>query len=1015
MSDSSLTSNLGDPAESATPRDAQQALLRLTQVAKQDLQRSGLALQDIGAESVTSQIAAELGIPYGLFQDGTVSGYVLPYFNVAGDRVPFYRVRLFLGGGDSSTELTIKRHISAKTPSFQQLLRRFPDFPDLPKYLQPGRSSTYVYFPKNFTHAAISGRQVVQLAAPDVMPQKGPLSFVPRAAYELQNEDICRGYILITEGEKKAACAVKYGFPCVGLGGVDNWRATRLVLPHGTIVQQQKVGRPSLDDDDNDTPDQKPIAKGGRLTVKLPKGAARRGEGTIEEETTTLAVGLEDIIYFALKEHLAVVICYDSDQQTSSVEGQALGSLANLKPEVQRAASALAYELRYRGLRSDRIKLMVLPLAADDLDDPDRLGTDGQQDINPKKRKMGLDDFLVRYGPEALEELLRECLQDPHAFPRHPNPKLVVNRALEAPFLHRKGLQQIASAILAELDARGKRLLDINSQEPYYFDNATCKLMAAPLDRKGGVPFHEQEFGQLLYRQYGISGFDRQLMPWMASQFTGEQPLGTCTPKQVVYVQDHEGVNIQLGDSFFATITPDSQQPIIIKTNGSDGIMFTTGAVEGIDVHKFAHEFDKQYSQYLRTGLFENWWQGPLKQSNIVQPDQKDLANLLFYVSPFLSRWRNVQLPVELYYGEPNSGKSSLLALRLLITTGRVALRNMPNDLRDWYASITSTGGLFVIDNANLRNPELRQAVSDEMCRIITSPEPTVELRKLYTTATIQRMPVNTVFAYTAITPQFKALDLLQRAVVLEFFALAPEAHDSDWVLRHLLARGGREAWIANQCLFLHLFLKAAGPEGLHDDGDSLWAHQLSSQHRLAHFERVLYVAAHIIQQGDQSIETVNAYMKTIHQTLQRQQEEMQVSTDWVLEGLREFARNWPLRKPFTASDVSDFAGAHESESLQRNSILTDVRRLARYMTQNKGNLNNLLHIQYLGLKNQRQAYTVTARPSVPIQVTELEPESRLDNAYVAVPEQSSDTVNLGDVHLSKFASDIADDDADGE
>ena len=33
--------------------------------------------------------------------------------------------------------------------------------------------------------------------------------------------------ILITEGEKKALCAVKHGFTCVGLGGVWNWRSAK--------------------------------------------------------------------------------------------------------------------------------------------------------------------------------------------------------------------------------------------------------------------------------------------------------------------------------------------------------------------------------------------------------------------------------------------------------------------------------------------------------------------------------------------------------------------------------------------------------------------------------------------------------------------------------------------------------------------------------------------------------------------------------------------------------------------
>jgi Domain of unknown function (DUF3854) len=986
---------------------AQKALLRATRIAQEDLQKSGLDLRDMGIENVTAQIAAELGIPYGLFQDGVLSGYTLPYYNVVGQKVPFYRVRLFLGGDDSA-ESAIKHHVGSRSPSFVQLIRRFPNFPEIPKYLQPGRSSTFVYFPKGFGHAVVKGKQILKAASPEVKRQitKSMSSIAHLSASALKHDE-CRGYIIITEGEKKAAAATKAGFPTVGLGGVDNWRATRIVLPEGTIVQQQLSGRSHLDDNDGDIPGRKPPGKAGKLTIKLPKTAQRRGEGSIEDDSSTLAVGLEDIIHLAIHEDFAIVICYDSDAQSPNDPNTPNALLSgNLKPEVQRASSALAYELRYRGLRSDRIKQLILPLAAEDFNDPLNTGTDGQLDIQPKKRKMGLDDFLVKYGSEAFEDLLRECLLNPHSFPRHPNPKAVVNRALETPFLYRKGMQQVASAILAELDARGSRFMDSNSEEPYYFDNTTCTLMPAPLD-KGNTPFHETRFGRLLYQQYGISRYDKMLMPWLASQFTGELPIGTCVPRSVMFV-DKEAPNLQLGDSFFVTVNEDPNEPITIKTNGSDGMMFVSGAVEPVDVHLFAEEFDKQYAKYCQTGKFENWWLEPLRQANITLPAQKDLANLLFYISPFLNRWRGLQLPIELYYGEPNSGKSSLASLRLLITTGRSTLRNMSQDIRDWYASITSTGGLYLVDNANFRNPEMRQTLSDESCRIITTQDPTVELRRLYTTATVQRLPVTTVFAYTAITPQFKALDFLQRSVIFEFFALPPEAHDSDWVERHLKSHGSREAWIANHCLFLHLFRRAASNEGLDGTGNNLWLHPLEAQHRLAHFERCLYVAANILHKGETKATTVKAYMSTIHKNLQQQQEDMQVSTDWVLEGLREFALNWPLNKPFTASNIVDFCDTHEAESVQKNSVLTDVRRLSRYLSSNRGNLLNITNIAYAGMKNQRQTYIIAKRPRSPTN-RDLSPQ----HTYPDDAAMQSDTIDMSEVHVSSFHQDqdIADDD----
>lgn len=47
--------------------------------------------------------------------------------------------------------------------------------------------------------------------------------------------------LLITEGEKKAACADQYGFPCIGLGGVWNWQAKSEEDAHGNRVGPREL------------------------------------------------------------------------------------------------------------------------------------------------------------------------------------------------------------------------------------------------------------------------------------------------------------------------------------------------------------------------------------------------------------------------------------------------------------------------------------------------------------------------------------------------------------------------------------------------------------------------------------------------------------------------------------------------------------------------------------------------------------------------------------------------------
>ena len=145
---------------------------------------------------------------------------------------------------------------------------------DSVKYLQPAGTSPEIYFPP-----WISWLRVINDRTP----------------------------LLITEGEKKAACAAKHGFPTLGLGGVDSWR---------------RGGRP------------------------LP---------VLEE----LPISDGRIVY----------IVFDVD--------------AKPNPRVRRAETALATYLSVRGAN---VFIVTLPAAA------------GQ--------KVGLDDFLVTQGAEALQTVL---------------------------------------------------------------------------------------------------------------------------------------------------------------------------------------------------------------------------------------------------------------------------------------------------------------------------------------------------------------------------------------------------------------------------------------------------------------------------------------------------------------------------------------------------------------------------------------------------------------------------------
>jgi hypothetical protein len=138
----------------------------LTPATEMDLERSGLNAEMIGAMGIrclTERMHLKELLGRDDFEPGE-TGYRIPYLNRAGKPTPHFNVRLLKG------------------------VPRPDDSGKRIKYLKPAGSPNLVYFPPGID---------VLLSAND--------------------------YVIITEGEKKAAKAVQEGFPCVAIGGVWNW------------------------------------------------------------------------------------------------------------------------------------------------------------------------------------------------------------------------------------------------------------------------------------------------------------------------------------------------------------------------------------------------------------------------------------------------------------------------------------------------------------------------------------------------------------------------------------------------------------------------------------------------------------------------------------------------------------------------------------------------------------------------------------------------------------------------
>lgn len=815
-----------------------EARIGITQGAVDDLANSGLVPSDIAARTLSGAEMAATGIQTSHVPDG----YVIPYFDLYGDIVPYYRVKL----------------LDPHQPVKYRAIR------DMPNHL---------YFPPG-------------LAKLLAQPQ--------------------HKYIIITEGEKKAAAAVKRGFPAVGLSGVDNWRNRTITLPENTEFKAIK-GR-------------------GVIQARIPRGDSNTH---VMQDTGLVAVGFHPFVDHMVMNEMEAIIVFDSDGPDG------------VKTEVQRAAATLGYELRYRGLPITHIRQLILPCG--------------------KGAKVGLDDYLVAGGAASFAGLLRVCRRKRIAFPRHPNPKTFVAGRLQKSRLSRKETQDVSLSILMELESRGRRLRNKSTHDLFYFSNRTHTLMEVQVGNPR-VQLHDTAFGSHLYREFNLAAIDQRVVGWLAAQVHGEPGVDeTITHRVLARPADMpDCLAYQLSDSHFIIITPDPDKPYIICENGEHGVLFEQGHVEPLN---HTH-MEMMLDDYMDNDVV--LWDEVLKGFEFVPAapsgaaalmaetiskerlleEGRMLATLLYYMSPWLLRWRGTQLPVEIVIGEPGSGKSSLYALRQTIITGYPRLSNMTNDLKDWYAGITSHGGLHVLDNVHFTGAgkDYQQRLSDELCRLVTEPDPHIELRKLYTTSDVVSLPVNTTFAITAIEQPFFTTDLIQRSAIFELQAIST-GHDAAWTPKQLERGQGRSGWIAHHLVTVHRFLKAAVHDGEWDDN-------FKAGHRLANYEQALKLMAKVLGMP----------YDWIPNALHRQTATKMSDTDWTMAGLAEFVEDFKVKQDkigakFAAKNICQWAEEHEIYC--KNPTMTNGWKLGKYLRSHTGSLQKNLRMYENGTQANRIMYSV--------------------------------------------------------
>lgn len=753
--------------------------------------------------------------------------------------------------------------------------------------------------------SGMSGKDAAKYRQPIASPTH---LYFPRGFYRLTNPDnniLKKRVIFITEGEKKAALACKLGLPCIGLGGVDAWRNRVIQLP----------GEPQLAQRGSEAQGTK------KLIARLDSGV----EASEESYMSTLAVGMQDLIDLILQTNATVIIVFDSDV------------INGVKPAVQRAAANLGFELRFKGVAFTNIRQIILPFN-------EGRDNDGDSDNDDDLDKLGLDDFLTADGGhESFIWLVNKCLEKRSAFPRHPSIMDYVGRRLQKAKMSRKEAQQVALAIMTELDSTGIRLRSDAEKQMYYFDNASKVLMKAAFLVGLKDEAHETPFGSFLYRKFGVGAADQKMLQWLSAQFAGELPIDNVVPERIfAYPRRIAGqpptdcVRYQINDGQYVIV---NSEGIEIVDNGYDNVLFERGYVDPIQKNDLIREFHARAHEPLY-----NWWDIALRDTRVKDHNYtQQLHALLYYISPWLFRWRGMQLPIEMTLGESGSGKSTLYALRQQILTGDSKLRNSPADMKDWVASVVNAGGLHVIDNVQMTNPQLRNLLSDELCRLVTEPNPSIEQRKYYTNADVMRHAVRVVFAITAIRQPFQNADLMQRSVVLELDKPAQSeavTYSMDWVGEILEAPGGRTAWMAHHLYVLHKFFQVVKRD---------WNPSYIATHRLVHFEQSLCLMAKVFGMDPTWIPRFLVGKTNVLLT----------KTDWAFEGLRAFVEERQpicLQQPyFFASDVVDWAqGEPEFSECE---ILGSSRRYGRWMEDHKSMINQILNVQLVGKYGNKFRY----------------------------------------------------------
>jgi hypothetical protein len=529
-------------------------------------------------------------------------------------------------------------------------------------------------------------------------------------------------------------------------------------------------------------------------------------------------------------------------------------------------------------------------------------------------------------GTDLSEGSIIKSLGALSKFPKHPNIRSYIQEKIgdTGARLTRRENSEVALAVLADMESRGTRIRSTTTNDYYYFDRTTKELVRASLGTGGRELMENSDFMSSIYTKYGLSPNDSNILKWLSTQFMAEEPIYRTKSYKVMMCEPRKTNTyaLQLTPSEFVYFG--DSKPAQIRENGDFGILFERSSGQQLDIFKLKEEINAQ----RRKEVLDFWWHDVVKEIRLTKTENfKIMLALLYYVSPWLKGWKEMQLPIEVVTGEAGTGKSSIFSLRLNIISGDPSLKGLPDSVKGWHTEVVNTTGICVFDNVHLANKVHKQALSDEMSRIVTEPHPTISMRQLYKTAEIAKMPVNCTFALTSIENVFTNIDFLQRSIVIgldrpytELNTNGSELLFGSWVDEKLHCHGGREAWLAHHIVSIERFFKLV---------DLHWNNSYKSKTRLINFEQSLIIMGKVFGLD---------ISEWLPELIRNNSKSTAIDVDWILEGLYKYVehrKNSKYEKNlFSAKDISDWAICNDD--FDENSTLTNPRRLGRYINSHK-------------------------------------------------------------------------------